>query len=293
MSQDLMAEELALEALFESRLEAISTRLQALTQATQQLFADTMTLSNNLQPKYRRVYVIEDFMMRLQGKPGLSNQYLENGSQPRRSGVAIPSFGQQEIDDIKMGVKTLRRKFQAAGVAVTTVGWWRHLKGNKQEQGDGQEGQPFSPSILNKVQPPLSIDTVSSTTTTTSTTAGAPSSPLPPAPEDEQEQPASREATPSPTPKTPTAFKMAVSPKELLSPVSPTTKKRNTLPALQQIFSPGSSSSSTKPHYLSSPIVIVPANPALGLNSPPMSPTNNLDESHQGNSLMRGLSLRS
>ncbi|GJJ75610.1 hypothetical protein EMPS_07968 [Entomortierella parvispora] len=288
MSSDITAAELALEALLESRLESIATRLQALTKASQQLKSETFALAEVVRQKQRRVYVIEDYMLRLQGKPGVSNLFLENGAQPRRNGTAKANFGQEEIEEIKMGFKTLRRKFQAAGNTVTTVGWWRHLKGNgKQEQGQqGQEqqtGQDVTPPM--PVLAKLSIDTqqaiAATTAGTASTTATTASSTLV-SPELEQLD--------SPQQQKPIVVHKIVSPKALLSPTSPTTKKRNTTTALQQIFTSPTVAKPLHSHYVSSPIT-ERANPALGLTSLPMSPTKMDSQSNHG--LMRGLSLRS
>lgn len=122
--KDLTAAELALEALLESRLEILTARINKLHQDTHQLYTSTQALSSVYQAKFKRVYYVEDHLLRLQGKPGLSEQYLENGSQPSKG------INSKDLENFKMGVKTLRRKFQAAGAVASTVGWWRHLKEN-------------------------------------------------------------------------------------------------------------------------------------------------------------------
>ncbi|KAF9904418.1 hypothetical protein EC991_002692 [Linnemannia zychae] len=268
--QDLTAAELELEALLESRLEILTTRLRAFTQATQVLFADTQEVHQAFQAKARRMYIIEDNILRIQGKPGLPHLFTESGLQRRPTAGGI---GNNEIEDIKMGVKTLRRKFQAAGAVVSTVGWWRHLK--EKEQAGKVVAVPAVPDLPASITAPttakLSIDTSTSTIQDS----------LPPSPP----------ASVSPVVATP-AKQAVLSPKAVLSPTSSSTKKRNTL-ALQDIFT---ASPTTKPlhqHYALSPSS-ERANPALGLFSPPLSPrTAQGPSATSGNSLMRGLSLRS
>ncbi|KAG0238080.1 Trimeric GatFAB AmidoTransferase(AdT) complex subunit [Actinomortierella wolfii] len=119
-ASEINAENEALEALLRDRLNNITERLHNLTQQTTDLYDQTKNLANVIHEKQRRLYHIEDHLLQLQGKPGLSELYLENGSQPRRL--------TKELDELRMGVKTLRRKFQAASNVITTAGWWRHLK---------------------------------------------------------------------------------------------------------------------------------------------------------------------
>ncbi|KAG0199428.1 hypothetical protein BGX28_007325 [Mortierella sp. GBA30] len=290
---DLTAAELELEALLESRLEIIAARLQVLTPSTQHLHSEAQICLKDFQAKYKRLQFIEDYLLRLQGKPGLSHLYLE-GSQP--SSRRYLGIGNSDIEEIKMGVKTLRRKFQAAGVAVSTVGWWRHLKENKDLVSptaivaiDAHNINSIMagdnvPEVANSVQidsntnnssssgstkipaAKLSIDT---SITATSTTPG-------------------RAVSPTPVKK----ISPVLSPKAVLSPTSPSTKKRNTA-ALQQIFTTPITTKPLHEHYVSSPSN-QRAHPSLGLFSPPMSPYGPGGEPvTTGNSLMQGLSLRS
>ncbi|KAG0321274.1 hypothetical protein BGZ97_011704 [Linnemannia gamsii] len=268
---DLTAAELELEALLESRLEILGARLRAFAQATQALFAETQELHKTVQAKARRMYIIEDNILRLQGKPGLPHLFTESGLQRRPTAGGI---GNNEIEDIKMGVKTLRRKFQAAGAVVSTVGWWRHLKEKDNKAGTGNVvAVPVVPVSATSAAK-LSIDTSSAAF--------------------EEAQPPSPPASTSPVGAVPAipARQAVISPKAVLSPTSSSTKKRNTL-ALQEIFT---ASPTTKPlhqHYALSPST-ERANPALGLCSPPLSPrAAQGPSSTSGNSLMRGLSLRS
>ncbi|KAF9348547.1 hypothetical protein BGX26_013042 [Mortierella sp. AD094] len=262
MSADLTAEELALEAMLESRLEIISARINALKDSTKQLYTETQDLYKVVEAKAKRMYIVEDNLLRLQGKPGLSNQYLVNGSQPRKN----LGIGNSELEEFKMGVKTLRRKFQAAGAVVSTVGWWRHLKEKEKAKAGGaatatleitttpsKELEAVKASGNNKK---LSVDTA-----------------------------LAMESTPTTTVTSPTQVKSPIlSPKAMLSPTSSSTKKRATMD-LQQIFSPPASAKPLR-H-------IERANPALGLISPPMSPEGPIQASSVGSSLTRGLSLRS
>ncbi|KAF9182889.1 hypothetical protein BGZ51_004365 [Haplosporangium sp. Z 767] len=277
---DLTAAELELEALLESRLEIIAARLQTLSQNSQHLHSETTTLWNTVQGKFKRLYIIEDNLLRLQGKPGLSNLYLENGSQPRRN----LGIGNSEIEEIKMGVKTLRRKFQAAGAVVTTVGWWRHLKEKANEAGvtvvavapsdeSPTQSQDIAaiPDPSNNPVAKLSIDTA---------LANQPSSPV-------------SATSPTSTKKIDVMPPALLSPKSVLSPTSASTKKRNTL-TLQQIFTAptGTTEKPLHKHYVTTPSS-QRAHPSLGLFSPPMSPHGDGQSTSAGNTLMRRLSMRS
>jgi len=277
---DVTAAELALEALLESRLEIIAARLQALTPSTKLLHSEAQASFKEIQAKYRRLQIIEDYLLRLQGKPGLSHLYTDAGAQPRR----YVGIGNSEIEEIKMGVKTLRRKFQAAGVAVSTVGWWRHLK----------EKDVASPVSLVAVED-QSNNTPTHDNTATPLTAAAAAVEAPVA--------FDKSAGGSPAAKlsidtsiaTPAVSKKAaplLSPKAVLSPTSSSNKKRNTL-ALQQIFTPMTATKPLHEHFATSPSS-QRAHPSLGLFSPPMSPFGPGGEAATAeNSLARGLSLHS
>ncbi|KAF9106841.1 hypothetical protein BGX27_009015 [Mortierella sp. AM989] len=268
MSADLTAEELALEAMLESRLEIISTRLNALKDASKQLYTETQDLYKVVEAKAKRMYIIEDNLLRLQGKPGLSNQYLVNGAQPRKN----LGIGNSELEEFKMGVKTLRRKFQAAGAVVSTVGWWRHLKEKEKEKAGvataaleitATPSKEPEPVVRAKNEVKLTVDTAL----------------------------AMQSITPAATITSPTQPKSSVlSPKALLSPTSSSTRKRTTMD-LQQMFSPPVTATTKPPHnHFMNATDRERANPALGLFSPPMSPQP-IPTSTAG--LTQGLSLRS
>ncbi|KAF9999734.1 hypothetical protein BGZ65_004962 [Modicella reniformis] len=272
---DLTAEELALEAMLESRLEIISSRLQALHQATQQLNSQTQELSKAVDTKARRMYVVEDNLLRLQGKPGLSNMMLVNGAQPSR-GHLFANKNSEIEEEIKMGFKTLRRKFQAAGAAVSTVGWWRHLK-------DKKNGSDPVPAV------PVQITAAKSNSTKNEVTKLSVDTAL--ANQHDQHDQQQEEAL-SPTMTGTSPVKPAVlSPKAMLSPTSSSTKRRTV--DLQQIFTAPSPTTAKQPHqhYLISPSN-QRAHPSLGLISPPTSP-NAPDQSPTTGGLMRGQSLHS
>ncbi|KAG9324026.1 hypothetical protein KVV02_003505 [Mortierella alpina] len=278
---DITAAELALEALLESRLEIIAARLQALTPSTKLLHSEAQTSFKDMQAKYRRLQIIEDYLLRLQGKPGLSHLYTDAGAQPRRH-VGI---GSSEIEEIKMGVKTLRRKFQAAGVAVSTVGWWRHLK-------DKDAASPVAVVAVEDQNNNSNNKTVDNSVTAVATVMDAPVA------SDNKSaggNPAAKLsidtsiATPAIISKKAAPL---LSPKTILSPTSSSNKKRNTL-ALQQIFTPTTATKPLHEHYATSPSS-QRAHPSLGLFSPPMSPFGPGGESATAeNSLGRGLSLHS
>ncbi|KAF9573071.1 hypothetical protein EC968_009031 [Mortierella alpina] len=289
---DITAAELALEALLESRLEIIAARLQALTPSTRLLHSEAQTSFKDMQAKYRRLQIIEDYLLRLQGKPGLSHLYTDAGSQPRR----YVGIGSSEIEEIKMGVKTLRRKFQAAGVAVSTVGWWRHLK-------DKDVASPVSVVAVedqnNNSSSHISNDSNKKTADNKVTAVAATAMDAPVASDNKTVgvSPAAKlSIDTSIAAVTPAVNKKAaplLSPKSVLSPTSSSNKKRNTL-ALQQIFTPTTAPKPLHEHYATSPSS-QRAHPSLGLFSPPMSPFGPGGEpaTAESNSLARGLSLHS
>ncbi|KAF9966120.1 hypothetical protein BGZ70_003250 [Mortierella alpina] len=280
---DVTAAELALEALLESRLEIIAARLQALTPSTKLLHSEAQASFKEIQAKYRRLQIIEDYLLRLQGKPGLSHLYTDAGAPPRR----YVGIGSSEIEEIKMGVKTLRRKFQAAGVAVSTVGWWRHLK----------EKDVASPVAI------VAVEDLSNSTHGNNKTHDNTATPVAAAAEEEAPVASDKSAASSPAAKLsidtsiamPAVSKKAaplLSPKAVLSPTSSSNKKRNTL-ALQQIFTPLTATKPLHEHFATSPSS-QRAHPSLGLFSPPMSPFGpGGDPATAENSLARGLSLHS
>ncbi|KAF9939544.1 hypothetical protein BGZ75_000482 [Mortierella antarctica] len=281
---DITAAELALEALLESRLEIIAARLQALTPSTKLLHSEAQTSFKDMQAKYRRLQIIEDYLLRIQGKPGLSHLYTDAGAQPRR----YVGIGSSEIEEIKMGVKTLRRKFQAAGVAVSTVGWWRHLK-------DKDVASPVA-VVAVEDQNNNSNNSINNKTFDNSVTAVATVMDAPVASDNKSagSNPAAKLsidtsiATPAVISKKAAPL---LSPKAILSPTSSSNKKRNTL-ALQQIFTPTTATKPLHEHYATSPST-QRAHPSLGLFSPPMSPFGPGESATAENSLGHGLSLHS
>ncbi|KAG0228376.1 hypothetical protein B0O80DRAFT_428112 [Mortierella sp. GBAus27b] len=292
---DLTAEELALEAMLESRLEIITARLETLNKGSRKLANETQELATAVNAKARRMYVIEDNLLRLQGKPGLSHLMLVNGAQPSR-GQLFANKNSEIEEEIKMGFKTLRKKFQAAGSVVTTVGWWRHLKEKKEASNPALSGVPVQVvatpvSGTNKVAPVATSSSSSSDKAKAKSEVGKLSVDTTLANQlDTEEQP---EETLSPAMMHASPVKPAVfSPKAMLSPTSSSTKRRNI--DLQEIFTAQTAAPSKQPHehYLISPST-QRAHPSLGLFSPPMSPNNPPQSPTSGSGLSRGLSLRS
>ncbi|KAF9426366.1 hypothetical protein BGZ76_002792 [Entomortierella beljakovae] len=110
----------AMEAMVQSRLDQITKRLSNFNAQSHELHEKTDQLAKVFHDKAKRLYLVEDHLLKLQGKPGLSEEFLEKGPRPRRL--------TNDLEELRMGVKTLRRKFQAAGSVVSTVGWWKQLK---------------------------------------------------------------------------------------------------------------------------------------------------------------------
>ncbi|KAF9549527.1 hypothetical protein EC957_003477 [Mortierella hygrophila] len=130
---DSEASRLALEALIQKRLDRITQRLDEFNFQSHELHARTETLAKSFHDNAKRLYKVEDHLLRVQGKPGLSDAYLENGGSTRRRRLT------NDLEELRMGVKTLRKKFQAAGSVVSTVEWWKRLKDGGQggTEGDG------------------------------------------------------------------------------------------------------------------------------------------------------------
>ncbi|KAG0365774.1 hypothetical protein BC939DRAFT_450267 [Gamsiella multidivaricata] len=116
----------AMEAMIQTRLDIITKRLDRFNTQSQEIQIQTEQLAKSFQEKAKRLYKVEDHLLRVQGKPGLSEAYLEDG--PRRRRLT------NDLDELSMGVRTLRRKFQAASTAVSAINWLSNLK-DSGEQG--------------------------------------------------------------------------------------------------------------------------------------------------------------
>ncbi|KAF8962385.1 hypothetical protein BGZ46_001173 [Entomortierella lignicola] len=117
---DSEAARTAMEAMIQARLDQITKRLERFNSQSHELHAKTQQLDKVFHEKSKRLYMVEDHLLRLQGKPGLSESNPVIGRRPRRL--------TNDLDELSMGVKTLRRKFQIAGSTVATVGWRKQLK---------------------------------------------------------------------------------------------------------------------------------------------------------------------
>ncbi|KAG0290006.1 hypothetical protein BGZ96_006504 [Linnemannia gamsii] len=138
---DSEASRLALEALIQKRLDRITQRLDEFNFESHELYARTETLAKSFHDNAKRLYKVEDHLLRVQGKPGLSDAYLENGGPPQRRRLT------HDLEELRMGVKTLRKKFQVAGSVVSTVEWWKRLKDDEGQQsatggGVGDDSNP-------------------------------------------------------------------------------------------------------------------------------------------------------
>ncbi|KAG0377570.1 hypothetical protein BGX24_005875 [Mortierella sp. AD032] len=148
---DSEASRLALEALIQKRIDRITQRLDDFNFQSHELSARTQDLSKSFQDNAKRLYKVEDHLLRVQGKPGLSDAYIDNGgqTQPRRL--------THDLEELRMGVKTLRKKFQVAGSVVSTVDWWMRLK-----DGGGQDSNGDDTAHAANEQPSLEVAAVSS-----------------------------------------------------------------------------------------------------------------------------------
>ncbi|KAF9328059.1 hypothetical protein BGZ91_001167, partial [Linnemannia elongata] len=128
---DSEASRLALEALIQKRLDRITQRLDEFNFQSHELYARTEILAKSFHDNAKRLYKVEDHLLRVQGKPGLSEAYLENGGATQRRRLT------NDLEELRMGVKTLRKKFQVAGSVVSTVEWWKRLKSDGQDSTAG------------------------------------------------------------------------------------------------------------------------------------------------------------
>ncbi|KAF9096622.1 hypothetical protein BGX23_010798 [Mortierella sp. AD031] len=127
---DSEASRLALEAMIQKRLDRITQRLDEFNFQSYDLYARTQALEKSFQDNAKRLYKVEDHLLRVQGKPGLSDAYLENGGAPQ------PRRLTHDLEELRMGVKTLRKKFQVAGSVVSTVEWWKRMKDGQENSGN-------------------------------------------------------------------------------------------------------------------------------------------------------------
>ncbi|KAF9292605.1 hypothetical protein BGZ68_000009 [Mortierella alpina] len=124
---DSTAARMAMEAMVQAKLDQITQRLDEFNYQSHDLHARTQELAIEFQAKAKRLYQVEDHLLRVQGKPGLSEHYLESGGMGKK-----PRRLTNDLEELSLGVKTLRNKFQVAGtVAATTVGWLAQLKERK------------------------------------------------------------------------------------------------------------------------------------------------------------------
>ncbi|KAG0035074.1 hypothetical protein BGZ82_005424 [Podila clonocystis] len=125
------------EAMIQERLDQLTRRLDTFNEQSFDLYTRTQQLAAEFQAKSKRLYQVEDHLLKIQGKPGLSDDFLAHGPQPRRL--------TNDLEELRMGVKTLRKKFQMAGSVVATVGWWQHLKQSSSDEPSPGPGKPLTP----------------------------------------------------------------------------------------------------------------------------------------------------
>ncbi|KAG0352380.1 hypothetical protein BG005_008169 [Podila minutissima] len=141
------------EAMIQERLDKLTRRLDAFNQQSFDLYTRTQQLAAEFQAKSKRLYQVEDHLLKIQGKPGLSDDFLAHGPQPRRL--------TNDLEELRMGVKTLRKKFQMAGSVVSTVGWWQHLKQSSAGEPSPGPGKPLTPMrTLSKKKEKLPLEKI-------------------------------------------------------------------------------------------------------------------------------------
>ncbi|KAF9152226.1 hypothetical protein BG015_005617 [Linnemannia schmuckeri] len=137
---DSEASRLALEAMIQKRLDRITQRLDDFNFQSHELYTRTETLAKSFYDNAKRLYKVEDHLLRVQGKPGLSDAYLENAGPPQQRRLT------HDLEELRMGVKTLRKKFQVAGSVASTVEWWKRLKENAQDSTVEDGGNGSNPA---------------------------------------------------------------------------------------------------------------------------------------------------
>ncbi|KAF9950104.1 hypothetical protein BGZ72_008164 [Mortierella alpina] len=128
---DSTAVRMAMEAMVQAKLDRITLRLDEFNYQSHDLYARTQALAIEFQAKAKRLYQVEDHLLRVQGKPGLSEHYLDSGGMGKK-----PRRLTNDLEELSLGVKTLRNRFQVAGTVATTVGWLTQLK-EKKARPDG------------------------------------------------------------------------------------------------------------------------------------------------------------
>ncbi|KAG0197686.1 hypothetical protein BGX28_008797 [Mortierella sp. GBA30] len=123
---DSTAARMAMEAMIQARLDQINQRLDEFNFQSHELYARTEELAVQFQQKAKRLYQVEDHLLRVQGKPGLSEHYLEHDGMIKK-----PRRLTNDLEELSIGVRTLRSRFQAMGSVATTVGWLNQLKDKK------------------------------------------------------------------------------------------------------------------------------------------------------------------
>ncbi|CAO3571176.1 unnamed protein product [Mortierella alpina] len=127
---DSTAARMAMETMVQAKLDRITLRLDEFNYKSHDLHARTQELAIEFQAKAKRLYQVEDHLLRVQGKPGLSEHYLESGGVGKK-----PRRLTNDLEELSLGVKTLRNRFQVAGtVAATSVGWLAQLREKKGHQ---------------------------------------------------------------------------------------------------------------------------------------------------------------
>ncbi|KAI8599475.1 hypothetical protein EDD21DRAFT_379757, partial [Dissophora ornata] len=160
----------AMEAMIMARLDRITKRLGKFNAQAQDLHMQTQQLAQAFQGKARRMYMVEDHLLRIQGKPGLSEAYLENGGATRQRRLT------DDLEELSMGVRSLRKKFQAAGTVVSTEreGLQGDLHGIEpsatadSEPAIGDNGDPQGPVRKKEVWAPEKISTAPDSSSTLS-----------------------------------------------------------------------------------------------------------------------------
>ncbi|KAF9964492.1 hypothetical protein BGZ70_006374 [Mortierella alpina] len=145
---DSTAARMAMEAMVQAKLDQITLRLDEFNYQSHDLHARTQELAVEFQAKAKRLYQVEDHLLRVQGKPGLSEHYLESGGVGKK-----PRRLTNDLEELSLGVKTLRNRFQVAGtVAATTVGWLAQLREKK-----GHQDGSFSNAVDHRYTDPEDI----------------------------------------------------------------------------------------------------------------------------------------
>ncbi|KAI1300711.1 hypothetical protein EDD11_006023 [Mortierella claussenii] len=140
----------AMEAMILRRLDQVAQRLNEFNVQSSDIRKRTRELAEAFQDKADRLYLVEDHLLKIQGKSGLfedGNEDEGEKEEEEHDAHQQPSTAMtvkkrrsrrltNDLEELRMGVKTLRKKFQVAGQVASTVALWKNLKQASDQTGE-------------------------------------------------------------------------------------------------------------------------------------------------------------